>query len=295
MRPLNKKYFGPSNACLSIRFYNGDALVNGYVFRQIGSSRFVASDGIHLFSVNLTPDTTKAKYLTGELAIPNGDYSIVAGIATIPATQNGSTYYLWKLTSKMGHTTSGIVNPWAINSAPNGELLINGVSALVLGDISMSSLNYKSGDAFNVYMRGITPGSTVTATCSDGTSLTVVGQFLRGTFATLGTPTITFVESLPGAVGSPHTSTYQVNVNTTDDLLPLTITPTTALLGKAYFGAVQDKTAGSTIHASSDDGTIMTVYGGMVTGVFLTSGTKTLTLVETLAGQTNSSNVIVTV
>jgi hypothetical protein len=293
MHPLNKKHFGPSPNSLSIRFYNGDALVNGYIYRQIGTSHYVVSDGMQLYSVRLTKDPVIARHLTG--ATTPSNFAILRGLATIVATKGGTTFYLWKVTSKLAYTTVGTTDRWSINTAPNSEMVINGVATLVLKDISMSSKRYPSNTPFNVYMRGITPGSFVTATCSDGTPLTVAGMFLRGTFAAVGNPVITFTETLAGATGSPKTSSYTVVVSANDTLVSLTIDPTTATQGRAYFGAVQNKTAGSTITATSSDGTELTVYGGIVMGVFNTTGAKTITLVETLGAQTLTSTVTVTV
>ena len=295
MRPLNNKYFGPEPTSLSVQYWNGEEIVSGYIHRQLGERRFLVTDGLHFKRVTLASTTLLAQYCAGTASVPGGDYSIIDGLATITATQNASTFYLTKVMSKLAYTTTGKIDRWKVGAAPNGELLISGVGALVLRDLSTSSLNYPINTNFNVYIRNITPGSTVTATSSDGTILTVNGLYLTGRFATVGTPTITFIETLPGATGSPRTSTYTVNVNATNTLTALDIEPYVASQGRSFFGAVVGKTAGSTITASSDDNTSMTVYGGMVTGVFNTTGIKNLTLVETLSGQTRVSTVAVIV
>ena len=43
-RPLNKKFFGPATAGgneIKVNFYNGAAVVEGYIVKQIGSKSFV--------------------------------------------------------------------------------------------------------------------------------------------------------------------------------------------------------------------------------------------------------------
>ncbi len=295
MRPLNNKYFGPEATSLSVRFWNGDTIVSGYIHRQLGERRYLVTDGLHFKRVTLATTTLMAQYCDGVVSVPGDDYSIIDGFATIAATQASTTYYLNKVNSKLAYTTTGKVDRWKIGTAPDGELLIAGVSTLSLRDLSTSSINFPVGTAFKVYIRDITPGSSVTANSSDGTPLTISGLYLMGKFTSVGNPLITFVETLPGATNSPRTSTYTVNVNATNTLVDTAIEPMTATVGRAFFGAVMGKTAGSTVAATSDDGTPLRVYGGMVTGVFNSEGVKTLTLVETLAGQTHTSTVAVIV
>jgi hypothetical protein len=296
MHPLNKKHFGPETSKLPVRFWNGNSIVNGYVIQQVGSSRFVVTDGLRIKRVDLARTTVLAQYCNGVGTPPNSDYSLIDGLATIVATRSG-THYIWKLTSKKAYTTDGLGDRWAIGSAPNGELLISGVATLVLRDLSTSSVNFPVNTNFSVYVRSITPGSALTATSSDGTLLTfnTVTRLVSGKFTTVGTPTITFVETLAGATGSPRTSTYQVNVNATDALQVITLDPDIATEDRAYFGASMGKTAGSTLTATADDGTVLNVYGGMVVGVFNDPGTKTVTLTEVLGSQTRISTETITV
>ncbi len=295
MHPLNKKHFGPASTSLSIRYWNGTAIVNGYVIRQLGETRYLVTDGLNIRKVYLATTTQLAQYCNGT-AVPGGDYSIIDGLATIVATRAG-THFIRKITSKIAYTTEGLYDRWAINSAPNGEFLLGGVATLVLRDLSTSSINFPVNTDFSVYVRNITPGSSVAVTSEDGTIIAFSPQsrHISGRFTQVGTPLLTFVETLAGATGSPRTSTYEVNVNATDDLAALTISPNTATEDRAFFGAVMGKTAGSTVTATSSDDTALTVYGGMVTGTFSTTGVKTLTLTESLLGDNRVSVVTVTV
>lgn len=61
---------------------------------------------------------------------------------------------------------------------------------------------------------GKTPGSTIVASSSDGTSLVVApdGLSVSGTFTVAGSPTITLTETQEYAVGSPMDSTPTVTV-----------------------------------------------------------------------------------
>ena len=68
------------------------------------------------------------------------------------------------------------------------------------------------GVAYNALIGNRLPGSTITATSSDGTVLTIAGSTLSGTFATAGAKTITLVETRAGALGSPRTTLVTVTV-----------------------------------------------------------------------------------
>ena len=71
-------------------------------------------------------------------------------------------------------------------------------------------------------------------------------------------------------------------------LQALTLAPTSATAGTAYTGTISGKTCGSTITASSSDGTTLTVSGTSVTGTVSAAGSPTITLTETLSGATNT-------
>ena len=68
----------------------------------------------------------------------------------------------------------------------------------------------------------------------------------------------------------------------------LTLSPTTATAGTAFTGTVSGRTSGSTITASSSDGTALAVSGTSITGAFSAAGSPTITLTETLSGATNT-------
>lgn len=82
------------------------------------------------------------------------------------------------------------------------------------------------------------------------------------------------------------------------DLDPLVLALTTVAAGAAYSGTITGRVAGSTIAATSSDGTALTVTGNVVGGTFAAAGRKTITLTETLASAVNSpkiTTVVVTV
>jgi hypothetical protein len=84
--------------------------------------------------------------------------------------------------------------------------------AVVLSALSLSNTAATVGTAFSATIQGRTSGSTISATSSDGTALAVSGSTVSGMFGAAGTPTISLVETLSGATGSPKTTTVQVQV-----------------------------------------------------------------------------------
>jgi hypothetical protein len=72
------------------------------------------------------------------------------------------------------------------------------------------------GVAYSGTVSGTTTGSTLTATSSDSTTLTVTGtggtRTVAGTFSAAGTPTITLTETLAGASNTPRVTTFKLNV-----------------------------------------------------------------------------------
>ena len=86
-------------------------------------------------------------------------------------------------------------------------------AAPVLGTLTLTPATATAGSAYSGTIGGRTSGSAITATSSDGTTLTVSGTTVSGTFTAAGTPTISLVETLSGATGSPKTTTVSVTVS----------------------------------------------------------------------------------
>lgn len=88
----------------------------------------------------------------------------------------------------------------------DGEVIWVSTIAPVLANLTLSDVAANAGDLWSATITGRMPGSTVTATASDGTILTVVGATVSGTFEDAGTPTVTLVESNAEASNSPHST-----------------------------------------------------------------------------------------
>ena len=169
-------------------------------------------------------------------------------------------------------------------------------TVLTLGTLTLSPLAASSGVGYVGTITGKTSGSTITVTSSDGTSLNVTGTTVSGTFVTSGTKTLTITETHPNAANSPRVSLATMTVTAFVPVLAsLTMSPLTSTSGVAYSGSITNATAGSTITASSSDGTSLVVSGTgttrTVTGTFASAGAPTITMTEVLANASNSPRV----
>lgn len=85
-------------------------------------------------------------------------------------------------------------------------------AAVALGALTLSTTSATVGAAWSASLAGGTTGSTIVASASDSTALSIAGAAVSGTFASAGFKTVTLVETLAGATGSPRTSTVAVTV-----------------------------------------------------------------------------------
>lgn len=84
-----------------------------------------------------------------------------------------------------------------------------------LNALLLSSTSFLTGGVTSVGITGKTAGSTIAATSSDGTTLSVSGSTLSGTFTVAGSPNITLTETLAGAANNPRPSVVSVTVAAT--------------------------------------------------------------------------------
>jgi hypothetical protein len=129
-------------------------------------------------------------------------------------------------------TATNSVSSASAISAPTNPV----AAAVTLSALTLSTLSATASSLYSATISGKSTGSTVTATSSDGTILTVVGASVTGTFSASGSKTITLVETLSGAVGSPKTTTLTVTVAVAPDTTAPTITSASTASGTAGTG-----------------------------------------------------------
>ncbi|SFM82693.1 alkaline phosphatase D family protein [Methylobacterium pseudosasicola] len=195
-------------------------------------------------------------YAADGSAVAGMSYSFTVTAATLAATTPGSTVPVNKTapaisgTPTVGQTLTASTGTWS--NAPTGY-----------------TYQWSRGGS---PVSGAT-GSTYALTSADqGSAMTVA-----------------VVASNAAGAGASTTSAATAAVATAAQTLQtLTLSPTTATAGTAYSGTISGRTAGSTVAATSSDGTTLSVSGTTVTGTFSAAGTPTITLTETLSGATNT-------
>ena len=105
-RPLNKRFFGPATADgneIKVDFYNGAAVVEGYIVKQLGSKKFRCTDGTN------TEDCTLADKAQGTLA--------VADMTITVKDDGGTARQVVKIAGRMVTLDSGTKIAWNFSNA----------------------------------------------------------------------------------------------------------------------------------------------------------------------------------
>jgi hypothetical protein len=118
------------------------------------------------------------------------------------------TVHLFNPSAQTVTIPKGAVVQASIRKAFGNEVAMNPV----LGTLTLSSTAAIAGSAWTATIGGRTSGSTITASSSDGTVLTVSGDTVSGTFTSAGSKTVTLTETLAGATSSPRSSTANLAV-----------------------------------------------------------------------------------
>ncbi len=114
MHPINSANFGTAATDILVKFYDGSALKNGYIVKQIGSTTFIVSNGATTKTVSLATTTNLAQILTGEVTL---DGPAVTDLCTVTLTENANTHYVTKFSSYTLATTAGAVWSWTGGTA----------------------------------------------------------------------------------------------------------------------------------------------------------------------------------
>jgi hypothetical protein len=103
MHPINNKNFGAGK--VKVYFYDGSAVTTGHVVKQIGTKRYVVSNGTVTKTVSLAPTAALAKRLDGTSAV--GTKAEITDLCTMRITVGSVTNYVFKLSSVAADTDGG--------------------------------------------------------------------------------------------------------------------------------------------------------------------------------------------
>lgn len=111
MHPVSKVHFGDAEGQIAVKFHNGTSAVTGHIVKQIGSTRYVVSDG----------STTKTCTLASTTAAAT---TLVAGKMTIEIVPHGggAAQHVKNLSAFIAFTTEGNRLSWKLeNTTKAGE------------------------------------------------------------------------------------------------------------------------------------------------------------------------------
>lgn len=169
----------------------------------------VASGGMAKFLVqrsNSTTGTASVNYAVTGAVTTSGTISFADGervklLSFAVSGTNGATFTV---------TLSGPVNGTLTAFASQTATI--GAATVTLGPLALDNASATANTPWTSAIVGRTDGSTITATSNDGTTLTVSGDNVSGTFTTVGDKQVTLTETLAGATNSGRQSTAAVSV-----------------------------------------------------------------------------------
>jgi len=155
-----------------------------------------------------------------------------------------------------------------------------GLGLITTGALSLASTTATQGQTFATTVSGKAAGTVVTATSAGG-SFSVSGTALVGTFTTSGTVSVLLTEYIPG---SPTTNITPVNVTVAaaTALQPLSLSQNIGTQGSVFTATILGQTNGSTLSATSSDGTPISVSGNTLTATFPMYASPVLSVTEAL-------------
>jgi hypothetical protein len=186
MHPVNNKFFGTDG--VAVKFYNGTTTKTGYIIKQLGTDRFVVTDGTTTSGVL----NTYTAYLVNTYAQAT---SLARSTITAPPDGNSVTGPAYQMTIPVPFTTGSLGYVTHIYSTQVDVIS----SASVL-----SRVNWSLGTAVD--------GSTALESFATAYDATNTPTYAAGTFG--GPTTLAFVAAPPTGVTHGAT-TYTVTVSTT--------------------------------------------------------------------------------
>ncbi len=111
MHPVNNNNFGVHG--MAVSFYNGTSVVTGYVSKQLGTNKFIVTDGTTEHTLTLASTTAIATSLSGNTTN-----------FTIPVVTTGGTQYAMHIYSNQVMTTEGNIVKWHLGASVDGSAYI---------------------------------------------------------------------------------------------------------------------------------------------------------------------------
>lgn len=182
MHPINKNNFGPTG--LVVEFYNGTSAVTGHILKQMGSARFLCTDGTNEAVCLLAQTQAEADTITeGFCTIVHAGKNVRAIFSKAVITVDGERL-LWGADE---------VAPTVANAIPDQTATANGAFSYVIpantfadangGELTLS-MDAVAGFEFDADTNTVSSDDvgaartvTITITATDGAGLSVSDSF----------------------------------------------------------------------------------------------------------------------
>lgn len=151
MHPINSHNFGTRG--LAVSYYNGTSVVNGYIVKQLGPTKFNVTDGSHPKTVLLAPTTAIATALSS-----NPTYFTIQAFPST-ATSSGATFV-----AHYGVNAATIAAP--------GSGYTNGTQTLTLASTGSATLSVTVAGNVVTAVGSVSAPGTVTALPSNPVATT---------------------------------------------------------------------------------------------------------------------------
>jgi hypothetical protein len=157
-------------------------------------------------TVDIVSSSTTATLRVGTATINNAGSLIDAaktadGSWELTFVASATTLYFGVAVSRAAFSADATVSDFSIDWQP-----------IDLDELSLNDLSATADEEWSATITGKTTGSTIEATASDGTVLTVVGTTVSGTFTAAGAKTVSLEETHPNA-RAPRTTHIGVTVD----------------------------------------------------------------------------------
>lgn len=186
MHPINKHHFGTTG--LVVSYYNGSSVVNGYIVKQLGQTKFNVTDGSNPKTVSLAPNTTIASALSSNPTY----FTIMAYPSTSAAS--GATFV-----AHYGVNAATIAAP--------GSGYTNGTQTLTLASSGSATLSVTVAGNVVTAVGSVTAPGTVTSLLANPVATTGGG----GTGATFNLTYKLLSVTVSGGTGYGLSETLNFN------------------------------------------------------------------------------------
>ena len=200
----------PARAMATVTYGATSAVAPG-ALTPPGAPGITATAGSASITLAITAPTSAGDTQIGGYAVYRGTTASGEAAAPIAILPAGATSFI---DTGLTNGTAYFYKVQAFGGGGTGPASAEATAtpSATLQALTLAPTSATAGTAYTGTISGKTSGSTITASSSDGITLTVSGTSVTGTFSAAGSPTVTLTETLSGATNTPKTSAVSFTV-----------------------------------------------------------------------------------